>query len=893
MLLPNSIGKTPHVSGELLMRDPDEKRPEARQSPAPGEEPTRDLQDDRTAKHETGPRRSDTPLPALDQRYEILGEAGRGGMGIVYRARDRETNEYVALKVLKPEIADDSAVIQRFKDELKLARKVTHKNVCRIHDFNRAADGSAYISMEYVDGDSLRRILGRFSSLSVRKGIQVAQQICAGLGEAHAQGVVHRDLKPENIMLDEAGNVKIMDFGIARSLDAGATQTGGMIGTPAYMSPEQAEGKKADHRADIYSLGLIFYEMFTGSTAFSGQTPVEIALKKIQETPAAPRTVEPTLPGHVEDAILKCLEKNPAKRFQSVEHLEAALTQQAEEKPAVTEGAEVTMPPHLAFWQHSDWYLFGFAVLGAALFFPLFYRFHPAPALKITTDAEEARQIASGALKKMGWEAEAEKPILFLYSPLYYDLASAEGSWASFNALQDTYKVIGGWYGSLKIKPGKYASGSYEVDTKGNLVRIYREFADSSHLKRPAASSPAELAQLKELERAALISLFGESAAVRGLEPPVIPSTPSFIGERPLGYGNFVVRYYSTFIAGDSIVLQQSRQHSSGWKPDLEGFWFAARSLLAAPLLVFFAMVLFTLRRLHRQPRSLANLCMAAAMGLGFVHLAATLLWTELTTTGERAFLCIVLLPLVFCVSLLLCYAVLNTVLYYLRSRFPEQAVSYLVLFREHVFARGAGLALLRGVFAGLGFSGLWMVVLSLAELRGHAFAGMIEVPFFFYGIGGARGAEAASRLFPDLVLCEGLVVGWLLVAFPLSLLGKASRNSQVLIIAVAALWLAFGFSLAGATLFPTLPYYLFIVVQAIVTGGLFLRYDLLTTLSGVFTIEICLLAFPMLEIMQHVDPIPYLVSIGLWAVLVLAAASLYFRPQLVASYRRVAAVFE
>ena len=138
------------------------------------------------------PRQEATPAAPLAARYEILGELGRGGMGIVYKARDRETGEVLALKVLKPEIAADQAAMERFKNEVRLARKITHKNVCRIHDFYRTESG-AYISMEFVDGDSLRSILSRFGNLSLRKGLQVAQQICAGLGEAHAQGVVHRD----------------------------------------------------------------------------------------------------------------------------------------------------------------------------------------------------------------------------------------------------------------------------------------------------------------------------------------------------------------------------------------------------------------------------------------------------------------------------------------------------------------------------------------------------------------------------------------------------------------------------------------------------------------------------------------------------------------------------
>src|SRR3984957_12181333 len=181
-------------------------------------------------------------LSALGQRYEILGEAGHGSMGNVYKARDRETGETVALKLLKPEIASDQAMMDRFKNELLYARKITHKNVCRVHEFNRIG-GIAYTSMEFVEGESLRSVLNRFGGLPLRKANHVALQICSGLAEAHAQGIVHRDLKPENVMIDAQGNVKIMDFGIARSMEAGARLTGSMVGTPAYMAPEQVAGE--------------------------------------------------------------------------------------------------------------------------------------------------------------------------------------------------------------------------------------------------------------------------------------------------------------------------------------------------------------------------------------------------------------------------------------------------------------------------------------------------------------------------------------------------------------------------------------------------------------------------------------------------------------------------
>jgi serine/threonine protein kinase len=268
-------------------------------------------------------------LASLGQRYEILSEAGHGSMGNVYKARDRETGETVALKLLKPEIASDQAMMERFKNELLYARKITHKNVCRVYEFNRAG-GVAYTSMEFVEGESLRSALNRFGAFSQKKATDLALQICSGLKEAHAQGIVHRDLKPENVMIDGSGNLKLMDFGIARSMEAVTRLTGAMVGTPAYMAPEQVSGSPVDYRTDIYSLGLMLYEMFTGRPAFSAENAIAVALKQMREEPPRPGEIEPSIPLPVERAILKCLEKSPEKRFQNVGALESALQAHAQ-----------------------------------------------------------------------------------------------------------------------------------------------------------------------------------------------------------------------------------------------------------------------------------------------------------------------------------------------------------------------------------------------------------------------------------------------------------------------------------------------------------------------------------------------------------------------------------
>ncbi len=278
---------------------------------------------------ERGAQPSKPQLPTLDltplsQRYELLAEAGHGSMGNVYKARDRETGETVALKLLKPEIASDQTMMERFKKELLFARKITHKNVCRVHEFNRIG-GIAYTSMEFVEGESLRSVLNRFGGLPLRKGLDLAQQMCSALQEAHAQGIVHRDLKPENVMVDTLGNVKIMDFGIARSMDAMTRLTGSMVGTPAYMAPEQVAGKQVDFRTDIYALGLILYEIFMGQPAFHAENAVAVALKQMREAPKPPHEIDPSIPFGIERAIMKCLQKDPANRFQSVAQLADAL----------------------------------------------------------------------------------------------------------------------------------------------------------------------------------------------------------------------------------------------------------------------------------------------------------------------------------------------------------------------------------------------------------------------------------------------------------------------------------------------------------------------------------------------------------------------------------------
>ncbi len=260
-------------------------------------------------------------------RYQIIEELGKGGMGRVYKVNDTDIKEKIALKLLKPEIASDEKTIERFRNEIKLARKIAHKNVGRMFDLGKA-EGTYFITMEYVPGQDLKGLIRQTGKLTIETTLSIAKQICEGLEEAHMLGVVHRDLKPSNIMIDKEGNVRIMDFGIARSLKAkGITGSGVMIGTPEYMSPEQAEAKDTDHRSDIYSLGIVIYEMLTGQLPFEGDTPLSIAMKHKSEDLTAPKVLNSQIPDDLNDLVLKCLAKAKTDRYQAVEDIDGDITE--------------------------------------------------------------------------------------------------------------------------------------------------------------------------------------------------------------------------------------------------------------------------------------------------------------------------------------------------------------------------------------------------------------------------------------------------------------------------------------------------------------------------------------------------------------------------------------
>jgi len=280
----------------------------------------------------------------LGRRYEILQLLGEGGMGSVYRARDREVNRVVALKVIRPEMTGNPAILDRFKQELVLSHQVTHKNVIRIYDFGDA-DGVKFITMEFVEGQDLRSLIHEKKKFSPEEAVEISQQICRALEATHSVGVIHRDLKPQNIMRDKSGRVLLMDFGLARTIEGdGMTQTGALVGTMEYMSPEQALGKTLDERSDLFTVGLIIYELLTGKMPFQAESALASLIKRTQERAVPISDHDGTIPRSLTNIVNRCLERDPTLRYASVAELLRDLDAWKDQGAAASRSSSISLP---------------------------------------------------------------------------------------------------------------------------------------------------------------------------------------------------------------------------------------------------------------------------------------------------------------------------------------------------------------------------------------------------------------------------------------------------------------------------------------------------------------------------------------------------------------------
>ena len=317
------------------------------------------------------------PGTLLGGRYEIIAMLGLGGMGAVYKAYDRDIEREIAVKVIRPDLASNPELLQRFTQELLLARQIAHKNVVRIFDVH-ASGGIKFITMEFIDGRDLRSLLAEHGKLPPAEALDIMTQACAGLAAAHAEGVIHRDLKPGNIMRDKSGRVVVMDFGLARTRDGGGmTQTGVMLGTMEYMSPEQAKAEPLDERSDLFTVGLILYELITGKSPYQAESAVASLLKRTQERAISMSDVDATISRSLSMVVGKCLEPDSKNRYQSTGELVIALEELQGRRPASIYSGQIIPAAR------SRWIMIGLAAVAAlaigALAMTVFLRFRVAP----------------------------------------------------------------------------------------------------------------------------------------------------------------------------------------------------------------------------------------------------------------------------------------------------------------------------------------------------------------------------------------------------------------------------------------------------------------------------------------------------------------------------------
>src|SRR3982751_1138135 len=268
---------------------------------------------------------SDTLIGTLfDGRYKVIRKLGAGGMANVYLAEDQELGRRVAIKILNDRHANDEQFVERFRREAKNAAALSHPNIVSIYDRGEA-EGSYYIAMEYLDGRSLKELIVSRGPAPLTVAVEYARQILQALRFAHRHGIVHRDIKPHNVLVDAEGRVKVTDFGIARAGTSQMTEAGSIVGTAQYPSPEQARGTSVDQRSDVYSLGIVLYELLTGTVPFTGDTPVEIAMKHLSTIAEPPSTRRHDIPRDLDLIVMRALAKDPNDRYQSTEEMDADL----------------------------------------------------------------------------------------------------------------------------------------------------------------------------------------------------------------------------------------------------------------------------------------------------------------------------------------------------------------------------------------------------------------------------------------------------------------------------------------------------------------------------------------------------------------------------------------
>jgi hypothetical protein len=807
-------------------------------------------------------------LRAVRERYDLLAEVGRGGMGIVYKARDRETDEIVALKVLKPEVAARPEVIERFKAELRLARKITHKNVCRTYELLRF-DDTVVIAMEYVEGESLRAILSRYGSVPFRRGLVWAEQICAALAEAHAQGIIHRDLKPENILIDRQGQAKVMDFGIARSLETDATMTGTLVGTPAYMSPEQAEGKPPDPRSDIYALGLVLYEMFVGQHAFTAETPVGFILMQIKESPPPPRSVEPYLPSFLDRAIEKCLEKNPQKRFQSVAELQAAVTEKEILEPKV---AQLQLPPHLLHARRSDFLLLLFGALGLAGYIALAEQVIPEMGLRVRLTREMLFEKAREEMTRRGWK------------PYPNAWLSVETDRAPYNFLAERVGYAQARASlSREFPPYLFQIRYSEAVTvsmfESEAAIMFEPDGSIRSLELPVVhwvptGEGLPRQQALDLARQAIQQTFGVDTSQLAVEneAPLVAEGRHGITFRWVKREPSKIEWHYQADVYDRITLLK---RSNTLPEDYRARRNSLHSIIVMVLWSVLALVLFLARRLYSQVRAreigvFATLALAAAVGL-------------MAGAPFPAYFFYVLVIPLYAVAMALWLVVLTPAVTYLANRpWPYMTSSYTALIQLRPAARVTGLAIVRGISCGLLLLGLYAVLLRLGMFA-HLTRPVLS-PTYSLQVG---------SFLPLLTSLAIALVSAGSTAYSLGFFVSLFRRwtSSLILLAIVGGAVAIGLEDFS------LPLDWFAVFLSLAAGAAFscvlVTFDLLTLLAAGFTFYVWQHNLALVQMFEAVGSWQYWFLLVLWAAIFVWSLFAGFRPTWDRLGRRLAEMFE